>query len=99
MGFGAYFYVCIARHVPERRPLPTPPFAHPPFHHPLPTGIQKLLAKVPSAMCEASIPGIKSFGLGSRMACLLVKFCEYSLAGMFCGLVGQGVVNAAIDAK
>ncbi|KAJ9525297.1 hypothetical protein QJQ45_020839 [Haematococcus lacustris] len=61
--------------------------------------LQRALASVPSAVFEANIRGVKSFSLGSRVACLGVKFLEYSLAGISCGLVGQGVCNAIMHLK
>ena len=62
-------------------------------------GIQKLLAGVPSAVFEASIPGVKSFTVGSRVACIGVKFLEYSLAGVVCGFIGQGMANSLMLLK
>jgi hypothetical protein len=34
-----------------------------------------------------------------RFACVGVKFLEYSLAGIACGLVGQGVANGLMLTK
>ena len=62
-------------------------------------GLNRLMQKVPSAVFEASLPGVREYGLGSRVACLGVKFLEYSLAGMFCGFLGQGVANGMMLAK
>lgn len=62
-------------------------------------GLQRALAKVPSAVAEAGEPGVRTFGPGARAACLAVKFGEYSLAGMACGLVGQAIANAAMMAR
>ena len=61
--------------------------------------IQKMLSGVPSAVFERSIPGVRKYNLGSRFACVGVKFLEYSLAGMTCGLIGQGIANAAMMAR
>jgi hypothetical protein len=61
--------------------------------------IQKALSGVPSAVFERSIPGVRSYGVGSRFACVGVKFLEYSLAGMVCGLIGQGIANTAMMAR
>ena len=61
--------------------------------------IQKALAGVPSAVFERSIPGVRKYSIGSRFACVGVKFLEYSLAGMTCGLIGQGIANAAMMAR
>uniref|UniRef100_A0A7S3QST0 Uncharacterized protein n=1 Tax=Dunaliella tertiolecta TaxID=3047 RepID=A0A7S3QST0_DUNTE len=61
--------------------------------------LQKQLAKVPSAVFEASVPGMKQYTVGNRLACLMVKFGEYSLAGISCGLVGQGIANSLMNLK
>ena len=62
-------------------------------------GIQKLLANVPSAVFAPSLPGAARYTLGQRLSCLVVKFLEYSLAGIVCGLIGQGIANAAMAAN
>lgn len=62
-------------------------------------GLQKALDKVPSAIFEKGIPGVREYSVGARVACVGVKFLEYSLAGMFCGLVGQGIANSAMMAR
>lgn len=61
--------------------------------------INKALAGIPSAVFERSIPGIRKYKVGARVACIGVKFLEYSLAGMTCGLIGQGIANAAMMAR
>jgi hypothetical protein len=45
------------------------------------------------------LQGVKTYSLGSRFACLGVKFLEYSLAGIVCGLVGQGFCNGLMHLK
>ena len=50
-------------------------------------------------MFAPSLPGALPFTVAQRMSCLLVKFCEYSLAGIACGFVGTAVANAAMEAK
>lgn len=62
-------------------------------------GLQKWLAGVPSAVLEANIPGVRVYSLPQRAACILVKFGEYSLAGMFCGYVGQALANSLMLVK
>jgi hypothetical protein len=62
-------------------------------------GLQKALSKVPSAVFEKAIPGVREYSTGARAACVGVKFLEYSLAGMFCGLVGQSIANTAMIAR
>ncbi|KAL3133140.1 hypothetical protein ABBQ38_007034 [Trebouxia sp. C0009 RCD-2024] len=64
-----------------------------------PSGLDRMMQKIPSAVFEASLPGVREYGLGSRVACLGIKFLEYSLAGMFCGFLGQGVANGMMLAK
>lgn len=62
------------------------------------SGLQKLLSGIPSAVFAANVPGVRSYSLAQRMACILVKFCEYSLAGITCGLIGQGIASWAMEA-
>ena len=58
-----------------------------------------MLARVPSAVFAPSVPGAPRYSPGDRLACLGVKFLEYSLAGMACGFVGQGVANGLMHIK
>lgn len=50
-------------------------------------------------MYASHLQGMKKFTPANRAACLLVKFCEYSLAGIGCGLIGQGIANSLINLK
>lgn len=61
--------------------------------------LRRAAAGVPSAVLEASVPGAKPYSLTQRVGCLFVKFGEYSLAGMGCGLVGQSAANGLMAAK
>ncbi|KAG2423210.1 hypothetical protein HXX76_015467 [Chlamydomonas incerta] len=61
--------------------------------------LKKWLATIPSAVFEASVPGVKTYNVGQRVACLGVKFLEYSLAGITCGLLGQGLANSLMLLK
>lgn len=61
--------------------------------------LRRAAARVPSAVLEANVPGSKPYTASQRAGCLAVKFGEYSLAGMGCGLVGQSVANAMMAAK
>jgi len=63
------------------------------------SALGKMLDKVPSAVFQPNLKGSPAYGAGARLACIGVKFLEYSLAGMACGLVGQGIANAAMMAK
>eukprot|EP00887_Chlorella_sp_A99_P005252 scaffold1.g5252.t1 len=56
------------------------------------------LRRLPSAMFEASQPGRK-YTFADRAACYVVKGLEYSLAGIACGFVGQGVANGMMQAR
>ena len=61
--------------------------------------IRRAAAKCPSAVLEASVPGARPYSVAQRTGCLFVKFGEYSLAGMGCGLIGQSVANGMMAAK
>lgn len=37
--------------------------------------------------------------MSQRVACLGIKFLEYSLAGIVCGFIGQGLANGLITIK
>ncbi len=60
---------------------------------------QRWLATIPSAVFEASVPGVRMYTPLQRVSCLGVKFLEYSLAGMVCGLLGQGIANSLMLLK
>jgi len=47
---------------------------------------------------EPSKPG-RHYGPGARAGCLGVKFLEYSLAGIVCGFIGQGIANQLMHLK
>lgn len=63
------------------------------------SALQRWLAKVPAAALEASTKGVREYTVGQRMACLGVKFLEYSLAGIVCGFIGQGIANSIMLIK
>ncbi len=54
---------------------------------------------MPSAVFAQSVPGAPRYRAADRAACVGVKFLEYSLAGMVCGLVGQGIANGLMNLK
>ena len=54
---------------------------------------------MPSAVFAQSAPGAPRYAAGARLACVGVKFLEYSLAGMVCGFLGQGVANGLMHLK
>ncbi len=62
-------------------------------------GVRRALARVPSAVFAQSVPGAPRYRAADRAACVGVKFLEYSLAGMVCGLVGQGIANGLMNLK
>lgn len=57
-----------------------------------------LLRALSSTLCTHFV-GVKQYTLGSRVACLGVKFFEYSLAGIACGFIGQGIANSLMMLK
>ena len=62
------------------------------------------LAPLPPCLLLCSLPpccrpGVKQYSVGSRFACLGVKFLEYSLAGITCGFIGQGLANSLMLLK
>ena len=59
---------------------------------------KRMLQGVPSAAFEPNKPGLR-YGVGARVGCLGVKFLEYSLAGMVCGFIGQGIANQMMHLK
>eukprot|EP00798_Chlamydomonas_sp_ICE-L_P022102 gene22102-29160_t len=62
-------------------------------------GIQRYLAKIPSAVFAPNVPGVMMYPIPNRLASLVVKFGEYSLAGITCGFLGQTLANTAINAR
>jgi hypothetical protein len=52
-----------------------------------------------SALLLSCNAGVKQYTVGARFACLGVKFLEYSLAGITCGFIGQGVANSLMLLK
>eukprot|EP00879_Flechtneria_rotunda_P008260 GHRR01008653.1.p1 GENE.GHRR01008653.1~~GHRR01008653.1.p1 ORF type:complete len:418 (+),score=173.82 GHRR01008653.1:222-1475(+) len=63
------------------------------------SGLQRWLSTIPSAALEASQKGVREYTVGARFACLGVKFLEYSLAGICCGFIGQGLANSLMLLK
>ena len=62
-------------------------------------GMHKILARIPSAVFAPSPAGAPRYTVLDRSACLGVKFLEYSLAGLVCGFVGQGIANGLMQVK
>ncbi|KAK9819258.1 hypothetical protein WJX81_005466 [Elliptochloris bilobata] len=62
-------------------------------------GLRRALGRVPSAVFAQSAPGAPRYRPADRLACMGVKFLEYSLAGMVCGFVGQGFANGLMNLK
>ena len=57
------------------------------------------MARTPKAIFEANTAGEPAYTVGQRLFCLVVKFGEYSLAGITCGIIGQGVANGLMKIK
>ncbi|KAL4432467.1 hypothetical protein ABPG77_001766 [Micractinium sp. CCAP 211/92] len=62
------------------------------------SGLKRLLNRLPSAVFEKSMPG-RRFTLGDRATTYVKLGLEYSLAGIVCGFIGQGVANALMLLK
>ena len=63
------------------------------------TGLYKYLARLPSAMFEANIPGVREYSLSQRIVGFFYKGIQYSVLGFFCGLAGQGLANVFMDLR
>ena len=65
----------------------------------VPTGrLRQWSANLPSAMFEKSRPD-KKYTVGDRFGCYVARGLEYALAGMACGLVGQGIASGLMTMK
>ncbi|KAL4437045.1 hypothetical protein ABPG75_004184 [Micractinium tetrahymenae] len=62
------------------------------------SGLKRLLNRLPSAVFEKSMPGCK-FAVGDRVATYVKLGLEYSLAGIVCGFIGQGIANSMMLLK
>ena len=63
-----------------------------------PSGLRRWSSRLPSAMFERSQPGRK-YSLSDRAGCYVARGLEYSLAGMACGIVGQGVASGMMQLR
>lgn len=63
-----------------------------------PSGLRRWSSQLPSAVFERSQPG-KKFTLSDRAGCYVARGLEYSLAGMVCGIVGQGIASGMMLLK
>ena len=50
-------------------------------------------------MFEPNTVGERPYTAGQRLFCLVVKFGEYSLAGITCGIIGQALANVLMKVK
>jgi hypothetical protein len=65
----------------------------------VPTGrLRQWSANLPSAMFEKSRPDRK-YTVNDRLGCYVARGLEYALAGMACGLVGQGIASGLMTMK
>lgn len=63
------------------------------------SGLKKLIARTPKAVFEANTAGEPAYTAFQRFFCLVVKFGEYSLAGITCGIVGHAMAEGLMKAK
>lgn len=65
----------------------------------VPTGrLRQWSANLPSAMFEKSRPDRK-YSVSDRFGCYVARGLEYALAGMACGLVGQGIASGLMNLR
>ena len=62
-------------------------------------GLQALSRRLPSAVFAPSVPGLPPYSLADRGLGFAVKGAEYALAGILCGLCGQGATNVLLLAR
>ncbi|KAI7841113.1 hypothetical protein COHA_005338 [Chlorella ohadii] len=62
------------------------------------SGLKRYLGGLPSAVFQKSQPGRK-WGVGDRAATYVKLGLEYSLAGIVCGFIGQGLANSIMLLK
>eukprot|EP00210_Caulerpa_lentillifera_P008522 g8129.t1 len=58
------------------------------------TGLSKYIARLPSAIFEANVKGLREYTLSQRVISFFYKGLQYSLIGFACGLCGQGLANS-----
>jgi len=61
-------------------------------------GLRKWAAKFPSAMFEKSTAASK-YSVSDRLGCYVARGLEYSLAGMLCGFIGQGIASSLMKIR
>lgn len=62
-------------------------------------GLKKLIARTPKAVFEANTAGELPYTIQQRLFCLVVKFGEYSLAGIVCGIIGHAMAEGLMKVK
>lgn len=62
------------------------------------SGLRRWASQLPSAVFEKSGAG-RRYTLSDRVGCYVARAMEYSLAGMACGIVGQGVASGMMVVK
>lgn len=61
------------------------------------TGLRRWSSQLPSAVFEKSVD--KKYTFSDRVGCYIARGLEYSLAGIVCGFVGQGIASGLMTAK
>ena len=62
------------------------------------SGLRRWATQLPSGVFEKSSAGRK-YSITDRVGCYVARAMEYSLAGMACGVVGQGIASGMMIAK
>lgn len=59
--------------------------------------MRKWASKLPSAVFERST--VKKYSVSDRVGCYVARGLEYSLAGLVCGVIGQGFASGMMGLK
>jgi len=57
-------------------------------------GVQKYIARLPNAIFEANVKGVREYTLTQRVVSFFYKGLQYSIVGFACGLGGQALANS-----
>jgi len=63
------------------------------------TGLRKYIAKLPNALFEANIKGLREYSMSQRVISFFYKAAQYAVIGFACGFVGQGMANSLMHLR